>query len=118
MKFMTNLACTLVLGCAIVAMSFSGSTAQERGNKQARPSPNAAVSQNIGTTVIDITYGRPGVKGREIFGGLQPYGEVWRAGANESTVITFSNDVSIEGPVSYTHLRAHETDSYLVCRLL
>lgn len=71
--------------------------AQERGNEEARVSPNAAVSQTIGTTEVSITYGRPSVNDRQVFGGLEAFGEVWRTGANESTVITFSDDVEIEG---------------------
>ena len=72
-------------------------TAQERGNEETRVSPNATVSQTIGTTVVTITYGRPSVNEREVFGGLEPFGEVWRAGANEATTITFSDDVEVEG---------------------
>lgn len=68
-----------------------------RENVEARPSPNAAVSQTIDTTEVMVTYGRPGVKGRTIFGDLEPYGKVWRAGANESTAITFSDNVTIAG---------------------
>jgi hypothetical protein len=71
--------------------------AQERGNEEARTSPNAAVSQTIGTTEVRITYGRPQVNGRTIFGDLVPYGEVWRTGANEATTISFSDDVRVEG---------------------
>lgn len=84
----------IVLGTAIITME---GLAQDRGNSEPRPSPNASVSQTIGTTVVEITYGRPGIKGREIFGGLVPYNQVWRTGANESTAITFSDDVAIEG---------------------
>ena len=64
---------------------------------EARPSPNASVTQTIGTTIVTITYGRPGVKGRQVFGGLEAYGEVWRAGANEATVFSVTDDVSING---------------------
>lgn len=71
--------------------------AQERSNEEARVSPNASVSQTIGTTEITITYGRPAVNGRQVFGGLEQFGEVWRTGANESTAITFSDDVEVEG---------------------
>ncbi|WP_265765790.1 DUF2911 domain-containing protein [Fodinibius salsisoli] len=72
--------------------------AQERGNEEARVSPNATVSQTIGTNIISISYSRPSVNDREVFGGsLVPFGEVWRTGANESTTITFSEDVTIEG---------------------
>jgi len=62
-----------------------------------RPSPNAWVSQMVGVTKISITYSRPGVKGRKIWGDLVPYGEVWRSGANENTTITFSTPVKVEG---------------------
>jgi hypothetical protein len=71
--------------------------AHKRGNEESRTSPNAAVMQTIGTMPVTITYGRPGMRGRVIFGDLVPYDEVWRTGANESAVITFPKDVTIEG---------------------
>src|SRR3954465_9689901 len=72
------------------------------------PSPAASVSQTIGISTVTINYSRPSVKGRAVWGSLVPYGwnvqgfgagnsAPWRAGANENTVITFSNDVSVEG---------------------
>ncbi len=64
---------------------------------EARPSPNASVTQTIGTTIVTMTYGRPGVKGRQVFGGLEAYGAVWRAGANEATVFSVTSDVTING---------------------
>lgn len=79
--------------CCVSTLAF----AQERGNEEARVSPNASVSQTIGTTQVSITYGRPSVNGRDIFGGLVDFDSWWRTGANESTVITFSDDVQIEG---------------------
>src|SRR5436190_900281 len=57
----------------------------------------AVTKQRIGLTDITITYHRPLVKGRKIWGGLVPLGEVWRAGANENTTIEFSDPVSVEG---------------------
>jgi tetratricopeptide (TPR) repeat protein len=60
-------------------------------------SPAASVSQTVGLTEIDITYHRPAVDGRKIWGGLVPYNEVWRAGANENTTIKFSTPVAVEG---------------------
>jgi len=69
----------------------------QRGSDKARVSPNASVSQAIGVTEVTISYGRPGVKGRTIWGELIPYGEVWRTGANEATTISFSKDVTVEG---------------------
>jgi hypothetical protein len=62
-----------------------------------RPSPNASVSQFIGITEVTLLYSRPGVKGREIWGKLVPYGQVWRAGANENTTLRFSTPVRFEG---------------------
>lgn len=62
-----------------------------------RVSPKATVSQTVGLTDISIAYGRPGVKGRTIWGGLVPYDEVWRTGANDATTITFSDTVMING---------------------
>jgi hypothetical protein len=60
-------------------------------------SQRAAAMQRIGLTDITIAYHRPLVKGRKIWGGLVPYGQVWRAGANENTTIQFSDAVSVEG---------------------
>jgi hypothetical protein len=62
-----------------------------------RASPHATVSQTIGTTDVTIEYHRPGVKGRPIWGGLVPYDQPWRMGANEATTITFSKPVKVEG---------------------
>jgi Protein of unknown function (DUF2911) len=62
-----------------------------------QPSPAAAISQTIGVSTIRVTYHRPGVHGREIWGGLVPYGEVWRAGANENTAIEFTDPVRVQG---------------------
>ncbi|WP_034040390.1 DUF2911 domain-containing protein [Wocania ichthyoenteri] len=62
-----------------------------------QPSPLAKLEQKVGLTDITIEYSRPGVKGRKIFGGLEPFGTIWRTGANKNTVITFSDDVKIAG---------------------
>lgn len=62
-----------------------------------RVSPGASVSQTIGLTDVTLTYSRPGVKGRKIWGGLVPYNEVWRTGANEATTISFSEEATING---------------------
>ena len=61
------------------------------------PSPLSEVEQMVGLTEVEITYSRPGMKDRVIFGGLVPYNELWRTGANEATTISFSKDVVIEG---------------------
>ena len=62
-----------------------------------RQSQHAKVTQRIGITDITINYHRPLVNDRKVWGGLVPYGQVWRAGANENTTITFSDPVTIEG---------------------
>ncbi len=81
------------------ASSTQESTQQisERENVVPRVSPNAIAGQTIGITEVRMTYGRPHVRGRKIFGGLVPYDEVWRTGANEATTISFSTPVQIEG---------------------
>ena len=60
-------------------------------------SQRASVTQRLGVTDITITYHRPLVNGRKVWGGLVPYDQVWRAGANENTTIAFSDAVSVEG---------------------
>ena len=60
-------------------------------------SQHAVVKQRVGLTDIKITYHRPLVNGRKIWGGVVPLGEVWRAGANQNTTIEFSDAVSVEG---------------------
>jgi hypothetical protein len=64
--------------------------------KTPAPSPSAKMMQTVGMTEVIIDYSRPGMKGREIFGGLVPCKEIWRTGANAATKITFSSDVIIE----------------------
>ncbi len=62
-----------------------------------QPSPTATIKQNFALSNIEISYSRPGVKGRKIFGELVPYGKVWRTGANNATTITFGEEVTIGG---------------------
>lgn len=62
-----------------------------------QPSPSAKLEQKVGLTDITIEYSRPGVKERTIFGDLEPWGTIWRTGANKNTVITFSDDVNVAG---------------------
>jgi hypothetical protein len=61
---------------------------------QAPKSPHDTVSADVGGHKITITYGRPSVRGRKIVGGLVPYGQVWRTGADEAT--TFETDVNLD----------------------
>src|SRR5215510_9176517 len=73
------------------------------------PSPGASVTQTIGISTVTVSYSRPSVRGREIWGKLVPYGwnkdktfgagndSPWRAGANENTTIEFSHDATVQG---------------------
>lgn len=60
-------------------------------------SPACTLKQRVGLTDVEIVYSRPSMKGREIFGGLEAYGKVWRTGANNATRITFSTPVKFGG---------------------
>ena len=67
------------------------------GQLTPQPSSTQHIIQDFGLGKIDLVYSRPNVKGRKIFGGMEPYGTVWRTGANSATVIKFSDDVTMEG---------------------
>lgn len=62
-----------------------------------QPSPKAGIMQTIGLTDVAVSYHRPSVRNRKVWGDLVPFNEVWRAGANENTTISFSDPVKIEG---------------------
>ncbi|MDZ4667064.1 MAG: DUF2911 domain-containing protein [bacterium] len=62
-----------------------------------QPSPTSSISQNFATSKIEINYSRPSAKGRKVFGEVVPFGKFWRTGANGATVITFGEDVKING---------------------
>jgi DUF2911 family protein len=84
----------MVLG---ISLAVTNCVAQSAVIDIPRDSQHAVVIQRIGITDITINYHRPLVKGRTIWGKVVPYGEVWRAGANENTTIKFSDPVTIEG---------------------
>jgi hypothetical protein len=81
----------------VLALAIATSAFAQQQIRSPRPSPSASLTQTIGITDMTIKYSRPGVKGRAVWGTLVPYGKVWRAGANEATTITFSDDVWIAG---------------------
>ena len=70
---------------------------QSRALIAAKPSPAATATGKVGASGVTVTYSSPAVKGRPIWGGLVPYGQVWRAGANEATTVEFSKAVTVEG---------------------
>src|SRR5260370_29215652 len=100
MRSMSKCVLGLIAGLGLLAAS---AEAQFKNGSQPtelnipRVSQRGSVTQRIGLTDITINYDRPMVGGREIWGKIVPYGKVWRAGANENTSITFSDDVTVEG---------------------
>jgi hypothetical protein len=90
---------SLALATVLIATAFPAirSNAQSAVLDLPRDSQHAKIIQRVGITDITINYHRPLVKGRKVWGGLVPYGQVWRAGANENTTIEFSDPVTVEG---------------------
>jgi tetratricopeptide (TPR) repeat protein len=86
-----------MLACAVLALFLAERTPAQQNLPVPQPSPLASVSQTIGIAKVDVSYHRPAVKGRKVWGELIPLGEVWRAGANENTTITFSTPVRVAG---------------------
>ncbi|MGQ0738660.1 MAG: DUF2911 domain-containing protein [Bacteroidota bacterium] len=80
---------------AIAAFAFFISDAQTLSTPQ--PSPTQTLKQNFGLSSIELSYSRPGIKGRKVFGDLVPYGQVWRTGANQATTLSFGEEVMIGG---------------------
>ena len=92
----------------IVCMSLNTVNAQQL--KTPAASPTTTVKQDFGLSSVELIYSRPGVKGRTIFGGLVPWGNIWRTGANAATRIKFNDDVTIGGKA----LKAGEYALYTV----
>ena len=84
-----------ILFLSLIAFSFHSFS--QDADKSKRPSPPATTSGKVGDATITINYSQPSVKGRKVWGGLVPYGEVWRSGANEATTFTTDKDIKVEG---------------------
>jgi predicted small secreted protein len=82
----------LTLAAALLTFSV---TAQNL--KTPAPSPTQTIKQDFALSSIEISYSRPAMKGRAIFGDLVPFDKVWRTGANSPTAITFGEDVKVAG---------------------
>jgi len=96
---MKNVLMSLAAPVAVVATLLAAPAAQAQITTP-QPSPKSTVTQRVGLTDVTITYSRPSLKNREVFGAgtpLAPYGKRWRTGANATTSIKFSDDVMIEG---------------------
>ena len=72
-------------------------SAFSQGIKTPAPSPTQTMKQDFALSSIEITYSRPMVKGRTIFGDVVPFGKIWRTGANGATKVTFGEDVKVGG---------------------
>ncbi|MGI4744225.1 MAG: DUF2911 domain-containing protein [Janthinobacterium lividum] len=93
---MKNVAIHLTAALAVTATILAAPAAHAQITTP-QPSPKSSVMQRVGLTDVTITYSRPSVKGRTVFGTVVPYGKRWRTGANATTSIKFSDDVTIEG---------------------
>jgi hypothetical protein len=80
----------------LLAATFILFSAASRAQITPQPSTSQTITQGFGLGTITLTYSRPNTKGRKIFGYVEPYGNVWRTGANWATTINFSDDVTIE----------------------
>ncbi len=79
------------------AVAICGLLIAEAQLKTPAPSPAQTIKQDFGISTVELSYSRPAMKGRKIFGDLVPFGKVWRTGANQATVLTFGDDVTIGG---------------------
>lgn len=85
---------TFLLICMLSSLALQ---AQQPMLTTPQASPKAQTTQYIGLSDITVTYHRPMVKGREVYGKLVPYDRMWRAGANENTVVTLSHEATVNG---------------------
>jgi hypothetical protein len=81
-------------------------------------SPLCSFKQRIGVADVEISYSRPGIKGRKIFGGLVPFGKVWRTGANQATKLTVSTPIKLNGhevaPGTYAIFSIPDNDEWTI----
>jgi tetratricopeptide (TPR) repeat protein len=83
------------MAAVLIACASQNSYAQSL--KVPQLSSSQTITQELGLGKVTLIYSRPNVKGRKIFGAMEPYGTVWRTGANAATIIQFTDDVTIEG---------------------
>ncbi|MEO6000831.1 MAG: DUF2911 domain-containing protein [Chitinophagaceae bacterium] len=80
----------LLVACASQVLSYAQL-------KTPSPSPTQTIKQDFGLSNIELSYSRPGIKGRKVMGDLVPFGAIWRTGANQATTLTFGDEVVIGG---------------------
>ncbi len=102
------------LVCGLAAVTFFAVEAQTI--RTPAPSPAQTIKQEFGIGSIELTYSRPGIKGRKMYSDLAPSGQVWRTGANSATTLTFSDEVMIGGakvaPGKYGLLSIPDKDNW------
>jgi len=88
----------MLAGTVVAALAISAIALPAQQDKSSRPSPPAKAECKLpnGKT-ITVDYSSPRAKGRKLFGGLVPYGQVWRAGANEATTFVTTSDITVGG---------------------
>jgi len=93
----------------------------QNGNAQVKIPPASSsqtISQSLGISTVTLVYSRPNMNGRKIFGGLEPYGKVWRTGANQIPTITFESEVTVAGnkvaPGTYGILTIPNKDKWTI----
>jgi len=89
---------SLIIGSAVIIVAAAAFIVRAQQDKSKRPSPPASAKCDLpGGKSVTVDYSSPRAKGRKIFGGLVPYGEVWRAGANEATTFVTTADLMVGG---------------------
>jgi hypothetical protein len=103
---------------AFISFNFHNAKAQELRLKIPAASPGQRIEQDFGLGTVSIKYYRPNIKGRKIFGGIEPYGIVWRTGANNATVISLTDTIQVEGhilsPGSYSLFSIPGADEWTI----
>jgi hypothetical protein len=101
LKLLPVIACAFALLLSSAALNTANAQPAAKkasaAKKDDRPSPPAEANGTIGDLNVQIKYSQPGVKGRNVWGELVPYGKVWRTGANEATTIELSRDCKVAG---------------------
>ena len=105
-----------LIACGLIC--FAATIADAQTLRTPQPSPTQTIKQDFGIGSIELSYSRPGMKGRKIFGDLVPYGKIWRTGANNATTLTFTDSVTIGGtkiaPGKYGLVTIPEKDQWTV----
>ncbi len=103
---------------AFISFNFHNAKAQELRLKIPAASPGQRIEQDFGLGTVSVKYYRPNIKGRKIFGGIEPYGIVWRTGANNATVISLTDTILVEGhilsPGSYSLFSIPGADEWAI----